>query len=81
MKTFCPISLFLQAPREQRAVLVSTENQGPANGLTVFFRNLVACTESRSPRKKNLLDTSLSNISSITTPNGPWVYTVVPWED
>jgi hypothetical protein len=81
MKTFCPISFFLQAPRGQRTVLASTGNHGFANSLTAFFRNLVDFREGGSDQKKNLLDTSLSNISSITTPNGPWVYTVVPWED
>jgi hypothetical protein len=81
MKTFCPISFFLQAPREQRAVLASAGNHGPACSVTVLFRNLVNYREGRSLRKKNLLATSLSNMSSITTPNGPWVYTVVPWED
>jgi hypothetical protein len=81
MKTFCPISFFLQPHREQRTVLASTENRGPLDSVTAFFRNLVNCREGRSHKVENLLDTSLGNISSITTANGPWVYTVVPWED
>jgi hypothetical protein len=81
MKTFCPISFFLQPHAQQAAVSASAGNQCPGNGLTAFFRNLVNCKEDRSEREKKLLDTSLSPMSSITTPNGPWVYTVVPWED
>jgi hypothetical protein len=82
MKTFCPISFFFQSHGEQLAVLASRENHGPLDSVTAFFRNLLNCREGRSePVENNLLDSSLSNMSSITTSNGPWVYTVVPWED
>jgi hypothetical protein len=81
MKTFCPISFFLPPHGEQLAVLASTENRGPLDSVTAFFRNLLNCREGRSQPVKNLLDSSLSNVSSVTTSNGPWVYTVVPWED
>jgi hypothetical protein len=81
MKTFCPISFFLQPHREQLAVSASTENRGPFDSVTAFFRNLVSCREGRSQPVKNLLDSPVTNVSSITTSNGPWVYTVVPWED
>ena len=81
MKTCCPISFFLQPHREQLAVLASTENRGPLDGVTAFFRSLLNGKEGRSQRAENLLDSSLGKVSSITTPNGPWVYTVVPWED
>jgi hypothetical protein len=30
---------------------------------------------------RNILNSSLANLSSVTTANGPWVYTIVPWED
>jgi hypothetical protein len=81
MKNFCPISFFLQPHGKQVTALASAGNHGPVNSVTALLRNLVNCREDRSHREKNLLDTSLSNMSSITTPNGPWVYTVVPWED
>jgi hypothetical protein len=32
-------------------------------------------------RAQKALDTSLVTLSTVTTPNGPWVYTIVPWED
>jgi hypothetical protein len=81
MKTFCPISFFLQPHGEQPAVLASTENREPSQSVTAFFRRLLNSREGRSKPVKNLLDSSLSHVSSVTTSNGPWVYTVVPWED
>jgi hypothetical protein len=81
MKTFCPISFFFQSRLEQAAVLGYAGNRCPVESITLFFRSLVNRRESRLPRKDNQLDTSLSNMSSITTQNGPWVYTVVPLED
>jgi hypothetical protein len=81
MKTFCPISFFFQSRLEQAAVLAYAGNRCPVDSVITFFRGLVARREGRSRRENNQLDTSLSNMSSITTQNGPWVYTVVPWED
>jgi hypothetical protein len=81
MKTFCPIAFFFQPHVEHLGVPASTENRGPLDSVTAFFRSLLNCREGRSQPVENLLDSASSNLSSITTSNGPWVYTVVPWED
>jgi hypothetical protein len=81
MKTFCPISFFLQSYGEHPAILASAGNHGPVNSALAFFRSLANCGERRSRQEKDALVTVPNNMSSITTANGPWVYTVVPWED
>ena len=50
-------------------------------GLINRIRKFFAGAEGRSHSATNLPEQKTSNLSSITTPNGPWVYTVVPWED
>jgi hypothetical protein len=38
------------------------------------------CGKRTAQRAQKVLNTSLVNLSTVTT-NGPWVYTIVPWED
>jgi hypothetical protein len=39
------------------------------------------CGKQTAQRVPKVLDISLDTLSTVTTPNGPWVYTIVPWED
>ena len=82
MKTCCPVSLLFQPVREIAGpVGLPTENRWFAETFKWFYREFVTCAEGRSDAVKRELNGSLTNLSSVTTPNGPWVYTVVPWED
>jgi hypothetical protein len=49
------------------------------NRIIKFFASFVTGAEGRSDPATNLPKTS--SLSSVFTPNGTWVYTVVPWED
>jgi hypothetical protein len=82
MKTFCPASLLFQPVRDILGPLgLPTENRGWVDRIKLFCRGFVSCAEGRSGAAKRVLNESLTNLSTVTTPNGPWVYTVVPWED
>jgi hypothetical protein len=82
MKTFCPVSLLFQPGRESLGpVGLPTENCWFVDSFKWFYRGFVTRAEGRSDVAKRELNESLTNLSSVTTPNGPWVYTVVPWED
>ena len=49
------------------------------NRIRKFFASFATGAEGRS--EANLPGAKTSSLSSVTTPHGPWVYTVVPWED
>ena len=57
------------------------EPLGLTNRIRKFIAGFTTDAEGRSHSATNLHNQRTSNLSSITTPNGPWVYTVVPWED
>ena len=59
----------------------SSNDQCLFHRIAGFFHGFAARTASGSHSSKDLLDTPGSKIASLSTPNGPWVYTVVPWED
>jgi hypothetical protein len=46
-----------------------------------FFCRCAASSKRTAERAHDLLNSSLVHLSTVTTPNGPWVYTIVPWED
>jgi hypothetical protein len=82
MKTLCFVSLFCQPAREILVqVALPAENGCWVDGIISFYRGLVSSTEGRSQAGERRLNESSSNPISIHTTNGPWVYTVVPWED
>ena len=54
---------------------------GLLNRIIKFFASFVTGAERRSDPATNLSRPKTSSLSSVTTPSGPWVYTVVPWED
>jgi hypothetical protein len=54
---------------------------GLINRIRKFFAGFATDADGRSHSATNLPKQKTSDLSSITTPNGPWVYTVVPWED
>jgi hypothetical protein len=82
MKTLCFVSLFFHPVREILGPgALPAENRCLADRIKSFYRGFVSCAESRSKAGERGLNEPLANPISITTPNGPWVYTVVPWED
>ena len=82
MKTLCFVSLFFQPAREILGqVVLPAESRCLADRIKSFYRGFVSRAEGRSQAAERGLNESLANTISITTPNGPWVYTVVPWED
>jgi len=82
MKTFSSTPLTAQTGHETPgAVFVPAEGCRLANRIIAFYRGFVGRLEGSSHPSKNLLNSTLGNLSSVTTPNGPWVYTIVPWED
>ena len=82
MKTFSSTPLMPQ-PRHDTlgAVFLPAEGRTLADRIKTFFRGFAGCIEGSSHSSKNLLNPSLGHLSSVTMANGPWVYTVVPWED
>jgi hypothetical protein len=82
MKTFSSTPLMPQTGHDTHgAVFLPAEGRSLANRIKAFFRGFAGYIEGGSHSSKNLLNSSLGNLSSVTMPNGPWVYTVVPWED
>ena len=82
MKTLCFVSLFFQPAREILGpVVLPAENRCLVDRIKSCYRGFVSSAEGRSQAGERGLKESLANPISITTPNGPWVYTVVPWED
>jgi hypothetical protein len=80
MKTFSSTPLMPQT-RHDTPVFLPSEDRSLADRIKAFFCGFPGCIEGSSPSSKDLLNSSLGNLSSVTLPNGPWVYTVVPWED
>jgi len=80
MKTLSPIPI--KADREMLNPACSPlQDRSLVDRITAFFCAFLRCSEGRSHFGKNLRNASFANLSSVTTPNGLWVYTVVPWED
>jgi len=80
MKTLCSTSATIQT------------NRGALQSCSAKARNLLerikgtlcgfaVCGKRTAQRAQKVLDTSLVNLSTVATSNGPWVYTIVPWED
>jgi hypothetical protein len=59
----------------------SPQSLGLVNRMRKFFLGFATGAEVRSDPATNLSKPRTSSLSSVTTPSGPWVYTVVPWED
>jgi hypothetical protein len=57
------------------------ESLGLLHRIRKLFAGLATGVEGRSNPATNLPGAKTANWSSVTTPSGPWVYTVVPWED
>jgi hypothetical protein len=82
MKTFFPIPFAVSTDSQwSQAIRSSAEGRTFMDRIKAIFRAFPRCTGSDSPSSANLLNSSLVKLSSVTTPNGPWVYTIVPWED
>jgi hypothetical protein len=82
MKTFFPIPFALPTDSEvSQAVRSFPDGRALLNRIKALFRFFPGCTGKDSPAQANLLNSSLAKLSSVTTPNGLWVYTIVPWED
>ena len=82
MKTLASVLMMFQSPCETLTTLASPgEDSCPVQRIKAFFRGFPACSQDRSRAVKQRVNSSPANLSSVTTPNGLWVYTVVPWED
>jgi len=82
MKSFSSTPLMPQTRHDTlEAVFLPAEGRTFADRIKTFYRGFAGCIEGSSHSSKKLLNSSLGSFSSITMPNGPWVYTVVPWED
>jgi hypothetical protein len=79
MKILSSIQLLLRTDREP--VCCPREDRSLVDRVKAFFHGFPTCAEGRSHSVKDHLNSSLANLSSVSTPNGPWLYTVVPWED
>jgi hypothetical protein len=52
------------------------------SGLLNFANRILSgCSGQCGFKPPSPRDDRTSNIGSVNLPNGPWVYTVVPWED
>ena len=80
MKTLCSTSATIETYRgalqscSAKARKLLERIKGTLCGFAV-------CGQRTAQRAQKVLDTSLVNLSTVTTSNGPWVYTIVPWED
>jgi hypothetical protein len=82
MNALSLIPLALQNDREMfKPVCSLAADRRLRDRIKLLFRGFLTCTEGRSRSARNVFNLSLANLSSVTTPNGPWVYTIVPWED
>ena len=82
MKTFFPVPFAFPTDSEgPQAIRSSAAGRSLMERIKALFRAFPRCTASDSHSSANLLNSSLVKLSSVTTPNGPWVYTIVPWED
>jgi hypothetical protein len=80
MKTLSSMP-FLRTDRQTlQTVGSSGEDRSLLHQIKAFLCGFSTCTE-RASDPATKLHSSLAQLSSVTTPNGPWVYTVVPWED
>jgi hypothetical protein len=60
---------------------VSPQSLGLVDRMRKFFFGFATGAKVRSDPATNLSKSRTSSLSSVTMPSGPWVYTVVPWED
>jgi hypothetical protein len=79
MKICSSSPLALQTERGTREL--PADDRSLVDRIKVFFRCFPGCTESHPRSAQKLLKSSPVSLSSVSTQNGPWVYTVVPWED
>jgi hypothetical protein len=79
--SFIPCRTELNESEMINPLFCPDEPLGLINRIREFFAGLTIGARGRSHAATNLPKEKTSNLSSITTPNGPWVYTVVPWED
>jgi hypothetical protein len=78
MKICSSYPLALQPEREMREP--PADDRSLVGRIKAFFRGLPSSTEDHPRSAQKLLKSSV-NLSTVSTQNGPWVYTVVPWED
>jgi hypothetical protein len=81
MKTFCPISLLSKPNYDKLPSTWSSRNRVLVETVKAFFLAFVSCADDHPDPARRFQNSSLPRLSSVTTTSGPWVYTVVPWED
>jgi hypothetical protein len=82
MKTLCPASpLFMTHRGVPDAQSRPVKVRNFLDLIVECLRGFAVCGKRNATRARKVLDSSLVKLSTVTTPNGPWVYTIVPWED
>ena len=81
MNTTCPILATPQTETLQHPQSFSEKDRKFLDRIAQFFCGCAASSKRTAQRARNLFNSSLVHLSTVTTPNGPWVYTIVPWED
>jgi hypothetical protein len=82
MKTACSIPIIFATHQQVRHPQSgSTKDRNLPARITIFLCGCAASGKRTAKRARDLLNSSPVQLSTITTPNGPWVYTIVPWED
>jgi hypothetical protein len=64
-----------------KPLFCSDEPLGLIDRIRKFFAGFAPGADCHSHSAKNLPKQKTADLSSITTPTRPWVYTAVPWED
>jgi hypothetical protein len=67
-------------PARGHQVIVAGRRQGLLERIRKFFAGFATRAAGRSD-PATLPQAKTPSLSSVNTPTGPWVYTVVPWED
>jgi hypothetical protein len=80
MKTLCSTSVTIETHRGA-IQSCSTNARNFLERIKGTLCGFALCGKRTAQRAQKVLNTSLVNLSTVTTSNGPWVYTIVPWED
>jgi hypothetical protein len=82
MKTLCSTSATIETNRGAlNTQSCSAKDRNFLDRIKEMLGGFAVCGKRTAQRAQKMLDTSLVTLSTVTTPNGPWVYTIVPWED
>jgi hypothetical protein len=82
MKTLCSSSATIKTnPGVFDTQSCSAKARNFLDWMNESLHAFAVCGKRNAQRARKVLDCSLVRPSTVTTPNGLWVYTIVPWED